>query len=142
MPPPKQQPRLDYELHLDPALFGRDANAWLLVPPIQLQTDLMAALRVKATSPGEYFTLKTGDDISAQVLLGVVNFLAGYAVNRPVDLLEGRSLSTDHVNGALKVFGLKSSIPSGISFIYNSDTQMLGIRVKKSFFFSVSMKEP
>ena len=101
-------------------------------PPPHLQRDLLRA--IEATPPGDdgSITLVPGLNIPKGVLAGLASFLSGYAVNAPVQFLDGIRLSTDHLNKGLSMAGLRWQAPAGISVLFDPDQMLLGFRIEGS----------
>jgi hypothetical protein len=128
--PIKKKPGLGVpKLKLLPEYMPKD----VVYPPAYLQKSLLDAF--EKTSPAEdgTITLRPGLEIPGETVKALATFVAGYAQNRPTDFLEGLSLSTDHVNKGLELFGSKTRLPMGIGVIADPSRQVFGLRFGREF---------
>lgn len=118
--------RKSYSLNL-PLL---NLDTWF--PPVSDQQALLNALQSAPPKPDGSRDITSNPQVQ-QALLSLANYLKGKAQNAPENMLDGFTLTTDHLNKAdnfvplYRTLGLKSKLPNGFGVVADPKKGMFGI---------------
>jgi len=101
----------------------------LRVPPLPIKQDLLLSFDGKQPDRNGLVHIRPGVDIPEETLKSLAEFLSNFASDppgKPVDLMQGFSIQTDHVNKLGRLIGIGSRLPDGISIVVDQERQFVG----------------
>ncbi|MFO0948250.1 MAG: hypothetical protein U1D30_20395 [Planctomycetota bacterium] len=112
-------------------------NTWF--PKAADQKSLLEALTSATPKPDGTLDIASNPQVQ-QALFALANYLKGKAQNAPENMLDGFTITTDHLNKAndfvpvFKTLGLKSKLPNGFGVVVDKEKGMFG------FVFETTLK--